>query len=312
MSMLELVRRYTESQPGGSPFRTAVPGLIILRSDQEKLPSHLVFKPSLCITVQGSKWTTFGDRRYDYPAGQALVVSVEMPASSRVSRASPQEPYLGVIVELDRAIMHEVLEALDATPGGQSAAHGQRPARAADADTMEGPAGAGVFVTNFSGPLADCVLRMVRLLDTPQAIPVLAPLIMREICYWLLAGPQGADVARMALANSHVRRVINAIHTLRDQFTQALSIDQLAAVAQMSPSAFHRQFKALTSMTPLQYQKQMRLLEARHRMLAGTANAETAAYQVGYESASQFSREYARMFGAPPRRDIEALKSSAG
>jgi AraC-like DNA-binding protein len=296
MSLLELVRRHTETQPGGSPFRTAVPGLIILRSDQEKLPSHLVFKPSLCITVQGSKWTTFGDRRYDYPAGQALVVSVEMPASSRVSQASPREPFLGVIVELDRAIMHEVLEALDA------------------GDARDEPgvvAGAGIFVTNFGGPLADCVLRMVRLLDMPQAIPVLAPLIMREICYWLLTGPQGADVARLALANSHVRRVINAIHTLRDQFTQALSIDDLAAVAQMSPSAFHRQFKALTSMTPLQYQKQMRLLEARHRMLAGTANAETAAYQVGYESPSQFSREYARMFGAPPRRDIEALKSSA-
>jgi AraC-like DNA-binding protein len=299
MSLLELVRRYTETQPGGSPFRTPVPGLIILRSDQEKLPSHLVFKPSLCITVQGSKWTTFGDHRYDYPAGQALVVSVEMPASSRVSQASPQEPFLGVIVELDRAIMHEVLETLNAA--GAGVAEGE----------PDGRSGAGVFVTNFGGPLADCVLRMVRLLDTPQAIPVLAPLVMREICYWLLAGPQGADVARMALANSHVRRVINAIHTLRDRFTQALSIDDLATVAQMSPSTFHRQFKALTSMTPLQYQKQMRLLEARHRMLAGTANAETAAYQVGYESASQFSREYARMFGAPPRRDIEALKASA-
>jgi len=305
MSLLELARRHTETQPGGSPFRTPVPGLILLRSEHEKLPAHLVFRPSLCITVQGSKWSTFGGCRYVYGAGQALVVSVEMPAISRIEQASPHQPYLGVIIELDLATMHETLEKLetlkplDTLPGSG----------AVEEDAA--PAGPGVFVANFDGPLADCALRMVRLLDTPSAIPAIAPLIMREICYWLLAGPQGSDVARMALANGHVRRVVNAIHVLRDQFTQALSIDELAAVAQMSASAFHRQFKALTAMTPLQYQKQLRLLEARHRMLAGTANAETAAYQVGYESASQFSREYARMFGAPPRRDIEALKSAA-
>lgn len=300
MSLLELVRRYTDAQCGGSPFRTAVPGLIVLRSDQETLPSHLVFKPSLCITVQGSKWTTFGNRRYDYPAGHALVVSVETPAHSRIVRASPEEPFLGVVVELDLAVIYEVLEVLDAADD-----------RAGMRVVVNEAAGPGVFVTNFGGPLSDCVLRMVRLLDTAHAIPVVAPLIMRELCYWLLAGPQGGVVARMALANRHVRRVLNAIHLLRDQFTQAVSIDDLAAVAQMSTSAFHRQFKALTAMTPMQYQKQLRLLEARHRMLAGTANAEAAAYQVGYESPSQFSREYARMFGAPPRRDIEALQSSA-
>jgi AraC-like DNA-binding protein len=305
MSLLELVRRYTEAPAGGVPFRTPVPGLILLRSDEERMPSHMVFKPSLCVTVQGSKWTTFGDRRYDYPAGQALVVSIEMPAHSRIEGASPQEPFLGVVVELDLAVMHEVLEAFDArgagTPVGNPPVDGEAPERDLP--------GHGVFVTNFAGPLADCVLRMVRLLDAPDAIPVLAPLIMKEICYWLLTGPQGGDVARLALANAHARRVINAIHVLRDQYMQALSIDDLAAVAQMSTSAFHRQFKALTSMTPLQYQKQLRLMEARNRMLAGTANAETAAYQVGYESPSQFSREYARMFGAPPRRDIEALKA---
>jgi transcriptional regulator GlxA family with amidase domain len=151
---------------------------------------------------------------------------------------------------------------------------------------------------------------MVRLLDTPQAIPILAPMIMREICYWLLSGPDGSEVARVVLANSHAQRVVNAIHALRDQFTETVRIEELAAVAQMSPSTFHRQFKALTSMTPLQYQKQLRLLEARNLMVAGEANAEAAAYQVGYESPSQFSREYARTFGAPPRRDIATLKTA--
>ena len=126
---------------------------------------------------------------------------------------------------------------------------------------------------------------------------------MREICYWLLAGPHGGDIARLAIANTSPQRVVCAVHSLRDRFRQAVPVEQLAAIARMSPSAFHRQFKALTSFTPLQYQKQLRLLEARRLLMSGAANAETASLEVGYESPSQFSREYARMFGAPPKRD---------
>ena len=291
-ALIEAVKRYTDQQAGkGSPFITAIDGMAILRADHEKPASHLIMKPALCVVVQGTKWTTFGDRRYDYPAGRALVVSVEMPAFSRVVEASPAEPFLAIVIQFDLAVMRDVMERLEAPP------------------ELEDNLGRGVFVTDFDGPLADCVLRMVRLLDTPQAIPILAPMIMREICYWLLTGPHGGEVAKVVLANSHAQRVVTAIHTLRDQFAETIRIEELAAVAQMSPSAFHRQFKALTSMTPLQYQKQLRLLEARHLMVTGDANAEVAAYQVGYESASQFSREYARMFGAPPRRDIATLKT---
>ena len=291
-ALIEAVKRYTDEQAGkGSPFITAIDGMAILRADYEKPASHLIMKPALCVVVQGTKWTTFGDRRYDYPAGRALVVSVEMPAFSRVVEASPAEPFLAIVIQFDLAVMRDVMERLEAPP------------------ELEDNLGRGVFVTDFDGSLADCVLRMVRLLDTPQAIPILAPMIMREICYWLLTGPHGGEVAKVVLANSHAQRVVTAIHTLRDQFAETIRIEDLAAVAQMSPSAFHRQFKALTSMTPLQYQKQLRLLEARHLMVTGDANAEVAAYQVGYESASQFSREYARMFGAPPRRDIATLKT---
>ncbi len=292
-ALLETVKRYIDAQAGESPFATAIEGLTILRSDHEKYPSHLIFKPALCVVVQGAKWTTFGDRRFDYRAGQALVVSVEMPALSRVTKASPAEPYLSVIIEFDLAVMSEVMAELDAPP------------------SFAGHVGRGVFVTDFDGPLADCVLRMVRLLDTPRAISGLSPAIMREICFWLLAGPHGGEIAKVALANGHTGKVINAIYALRDQFADTVRIEDLAAIAQMSPSAFHRQFKALTSMTPLQYQKQLRLLEARHLLVSGAANAETAAFQVGYESPSQFSREYARMFGAPPRRDIAALRVRA-
>jgi AraC-like DNA-binding protein len=293
-ALLEAVTRYTDQHAGESnPLLTAIHNMAILRTDNERPPSHLIMRPALCVVVQGAKWTTFGDRRYDYRAGQALVVSVEMPALSRVAQASPEKPFLGVVIEFDLALMRDVMERLATPP------------------TPEDPFGHGVFVANFEGPLSDCVLRLVRLLDTPHAIPIIAPLIMREICYWLLSGPDGSEVARMVLATGHAQRVVNAIHALRDQFTETVRIEDLAAVAQMSPSAFHRQFKALTSMTPLQYQKQLRLLQARNLMVAGEANAEAAAYQVGYESPSQFSREYTRMFGAPPRRDIAMLRMAA-
>ncbi|WP_413739028.1 AraC family transcriptional regulator N-terminal domain-containing protein [Sodalis sp. RH21] len=291
--LAQAVKRYTDMQATESPFATAIPGLTLLRSDHAKHPAHVIFKPALCVVAQGAKWTTFGDRRFDYGAGQALVVSVEMPALSRVVAASAQQPYLGVVIEFDLAVMSDVMHRIDTPP--QAAAQVDR----------------GVFVSDFDGPLADCVLRMVQLLDRPEAIAMLAPVIMREICYWLLTGPHGGEVARIALANGHTQKIIHAINVLRERFTAAMPIEELAAIAQLSPSAFHRQFKALTAMTPLQYQKQLRLLEARHLLVSGAANAETAAFQVGYESPSQFSREYARMFGAPPRRDIAALRAVA-
>ncbi len=292
-SLAEAVARYADAQAGESPFATAIEGLAILRSDHARPPSHLIFKPALCIVAQGAKRAIFGDKQFDYRAGQALVVSVEMPGAGRVVAASPGEPYLGVVIEFDLAVMQEVMEGLDAPP------------------PPGGDACGGVFVTDFAGPLTDCVLRMVRLLGTPNAIPMLCPAIMREICYWLLTGPHGGQVARIALATSHARRVVTAIHALRERFAEPVRIEELARAAQMSPSAFHRQFKALTSVTPLQYQKQLRLLEARHLMAAGAANVEAASFQVGYESPSHFSREYSRMFGVPPRRDIAGLRALA-
>jgi AraC-like DNA-binding protein len=288
--LTEAVTRYTDAQGGESPFATGIDGLTILRSNHESRPNHLILKPALCIVVQGAKWTTFGDKRFDYRAGQALVVSVEMPAFGRVTEASAEEPFLGVIIEFDLAAMRDVMEGLDSPP------------------TAGGDLGRGVFVTDFEGPLADCALRVVRLLETPKAIPMLYPSIMREICYWLLTGPHGGNVAKMTLANSHAERLINAIHALRDRFAEPVRIDELAAIAQLSPSAFHRQFKALTSMTPLQYQKQLRLLEARRLMISNPVNVEAAAFEVGYESPSQFSREYSRMFGVAPRRDVASLR----
>jgi AraC-like DNA-binding protein len=228
-----------------------------------------------------------------YRAGEALVIGVETPSVGRVIEASPDAPCLVMALELDLAILRSVAETLDPPP---------RPSEAV---------GLGVFVSDFQGPLADCALRLARLLETPAAIPALQPGIMREIGYWLLTGPHGADIARMMAVSGPSHRLQRAVQALRERFAKPVRIDELAAIAQMSPSSFHRQFKALTSFTPLQYQKQLRLLEARRLMTARGFNVEAAGFQVGYESASQFSREYARTFGAPPKRDVKRLQAVA-
>jgi AraC-like DNA-binding protein len=283
--------RYTARQSGESPFVTAIDGLAIMRSDHPKPPNHMISRPAICIVAQGAKWAIFGGNKLEYRAGQALLVGVESPSVGRVVEASPGEPCLVLAFELDLAIMRSVAEGLDTPPRAR------------------GEPGRGVFVTDFQGPLADCALRLVRLLDTPEAIATLYPVIMREVCYWLLTGPHGGDVARLALANSPSQPVISAMHSLRRRFSEPIRVDELAAIARMSSSAFHRRFKALTSLTPLQYQKQLRLLEARRLMASRAFNVEAAAFEVGYESASQFSREYARLFGAPPKRDLRYLRT---
>ncbi len=284
--------RHMERQPGESPFATAIDSVVMMRSDHPKPPSHLMFRPSMCIVAQGTKWASFGGDQLEYRAGQALVIGVDTPSIGRVVEASPGEPCLVLAFELDLAIMRSVAEGLDLPP------------------RSSGKPGRGVLVTDFQGPLADCALRLVRLLDTPRAIPALYPVIMQEVSYWLLTGPHGGDVAKLTLLNSPSRPVLNALHNLRDRFRETVRVEELAAIARLGASAFHRQFKALTGMTPLQYQKQLRLHEARRLVVSNAFNVETACFQVGYESSSQFSRDYSRLFGAPPKRDATAMKTA--
>ena len=292
-TLVEALLRWTGSQAGTSPFATPIQGLILLRSDHPKHPAFLVYKPTLCIVVQGAKWAIFGEERIEYRPGQALLVSVEMPGFGYVSESSPSEPDLGIVLELDTALMREVLDTMKNPPS-------------ASGTTVK-----GVHLSDFDGPLAESVLRLVQLLDTPEAISVLYASTMREICYRLLAGPHAAQALRMTLGSSHAGQVIAAIHSLRDRFAEPVRMEELAAVAGMSVSAFHRQFKAVTARTPLQYQKQLRLMEARRLLISEDVNVESAAYQVGYESPSQFSREYTRMFGAAPKRESAAFRSAA-
>jgi len=284
-ALLDKVKNYTDTHPGQSPYMTPIETLALFRSDYPKNPEHRMMQPALCLVVQGEKWAELGGKRHYYKVGQALVVSIDIPTFGCVSEASPDEPYFGIILGLDPTIMREVIEQLPV-------------------DTQSKPdMGEGLFVTNIEKPLADCMLRMLNLLDTPDAIPVLYPAIMREICYWLLTSPHGNRVAKLTLTNPHTQKLTHAIHFLRKHFTEAILIDELASLANLSPSAFHRQFKAFTSISPLQYQKQLRLLEARRLISSGIETIEKAAFQVGYESPSQFSREYSRMFGHPPSKE---------
>jgi AraC-like DNA-binding protein len=203
-------------------------------------------------------------------------------------------PYLGLSIILDFAIMQEVAEEIHL------------------ALTVSGkPKARGAFVLELNRQLVDCAQHAVRLLETPEAIPTLYRGIMREICYWLLTGPGGNQVSQiMIMANGHDQRIIQTIHTLRDKLSKAIHVEELALAANMSPATFHRQFKSVTGMTPLQYQKQLRLHEARRLMIFSNAMVESAALDVGYASVSQFSREYTRMFGASPRRDVSTWRRS--
>jgi AraC-like DNA-binding protein len=286
-SLLTAVTAYIEDQGGGEGlFPTPIDGFNIVRTFQAMMPMRALYRPSLCVVIQGAKEIRFGEDRLDYGAMECLVVSVELPATGRIVEASPDAPYIGVTIDFDVATMSDVFEQLE-TP----------PIPAAN----PGPC---VFVGQVTEPLADCILRLMRMSRTPEAISILYPSVMREICYWLLSGPHGGEICKLALPESNIERVVKAISLLHVNFAQTLRVDQLAEVANMSSSSFHQHFKALTSMSPLQFQKQLRLLEARRLMVAEAANVAEAAYQVGYESASQFSREYSRTFGVAPKQDV--------
>ena len=250
-------------------------------------------KPALCITVQGEKTATFGFRRHEYRAGQGLVVTAEMPERGTLCAASKDKPYLGLVVELNLETLQEVAEEGFALPG-----------------THTELKGAGPFTLELNSELIDCALRAVRLFDSPDAIPVLYPGIMREICYWLLKSPSGDQLRRiMIMANGQGSKIMQAIQQLRDRFREPVRAEELARAAQMSSTTFHRQFRIITSMAPLQYQKQLRLFEARRLMISEQATVESAAFEVGYASVSQFSREYVRTFGSPPRREVSAWRT---
>ncbi|MDP9532845.1 AraC family transcriptional regulator [Pseudomonas protegens] len=271
-------------------YATAIDSLFVSRHSTSHHFGSVLAQPALCIMAQGRKEVRLADESYNYDPLNYLVVSVSVPLSGKVAIVSPQEPILALRLDIDPGEINALIA--DAGPLGV-------PAR---------PTGRGLYVERLDLAMLDAVLRLTRLLDTPKDIAMLAPLVRREILYRLLRSPQGHRLYEIATANSQGHRVNQAIKWLNGNFVQPLRIDDLAREVNLSVSTLHHRFKAMTAMSPLQYQKQLRLQEARRLMLAEGLEASAAGYRVGYESPSQFSREYSRLFGAPPLRDMARLR----
>ncbi|MBD3642062.1 MAG: AraC family transcriptional regulator [Marinobacter sp.] len=268
---------------------TDVQGLSLHRWEHPTEPTSYMLAPSICLIGQGRKQVVVGEDTFVYDASHFLITSIDLPVVSRILEASPESPYLGLTMEIDlRTLSQLVLE------------H-PIPSERSEADSL------GIAVSSVNGPLLDAFNRLLDLLNHPEDIAALAPLIQREICYRLLMGEQGTRLRHIAASGQHGYRVVRTIEWLKQHYSESMKIEDMASRAGLSVSAFHHHFRAMTSMTPLQFQKRMRLSEARRLMLTEHLDASRAAFQVGYESPSQFSREYSRMFGAPPMQDIRRL-----
>lgn len=285
-----ILERRTDADGG---HQTEIPALKLWRFSRPTEPAPVLQEPAVYVVVQGRKQVTLGDETYVYDRSRYLAVSVDLPVVGNVLEASPEAPYLCLTLTVDP----RELAALIVETG--------RPAPRDDHD------GRALYVSPVRTPLLDALLRLVRLLDAPEDVPVLAPLVLREVSYRLLQGEQFGRLAQMAIGDGRLRRVSGAITWIKEHFAEPLQIEALAGRVHMSPSALHQHFKAATAMSPIQYQKRLRLQEARSLLLAGASSADAVAYEVGYASASQFSREYARLFGQPPRRDAERVRDAA-
>lgn len=284
-----LVQQYVSAAPGEGFVPTAIDGLYLIVATERIALYRQLYRTAICVTLQGVKEARVADRILSYGPGQALAARIDSPAVGSVVEASSDRPYLGIMLALDLEVLREVAASIESIPAGAK---------------LE----PGLFVFDVGNDLERALERLFRLLTVPDAIPVLTQGIIREICYWLLTGPKGAAFADLGLAGTRSRGVIDAISLVRTRFTESLSVGELAEASGMSLSSFHSHFKSLTGVTPLQYQKQLRLFEARRLMLDESMNVSAAAYKVGYESVSQFTREYARFFSATPKQDILVLQ----
>lgn len=290
--LLDMVRRHAQANADATGLaRTAIPGLATIRCAAPSGLDYAISRPLVCLVLQGTKQVAMGAEAVTLHPGDSLLITADVPTVSQVVGASAAAPYLSLVADLDLATIAELTTQMtDPRPGG----------------------GGPVRVAPTDAEVADTALRMMRLLDRPEAVPVLQAQLLRELHYWLLAGRHGAAIRRLGSPGGAVQRVARAVAVLRAEFARPLPVERLASVAGMSASSFHQHFRAVTSLSPLQFQKQLRLIEARRLMLWEGLTAGSAAYAVGYESVPQFTREYRRMFGRPPGRDIVAARQQAG
>lgn len=284
----QLITRHAKSPPAA----LAASGIKAVSAESPTEITHHVLEPMLAVVAQGAKRAVLGDRIYEYAAGQYLVVSVDLPIAGHVFQASRERPYLAAGFTLKPTTIATLLLEMAAS----------------DRPSTE-PAGLGV--SNAPRELLESVVRTLRMLDRPRDAAVLGPMLEREILWWLLNGEQGAMVRQIGLADSRLSQVSRAIRWIRVHHAEPIRIEALADMAAMSASSLHRHFRAVTTMSPLQYQKLIRLQEARSRLLAASQDIAAVGLSVGYDSPSQFSRDYSRLFGAPPGRDVARLRTDS-
>ncbi|OYX31810.1 MAG: AraC family transcriptional regulator [Caulobacterales bacterium 32-69-10] len=294
--LAEIIDRHV---PAEGMHPSILPRLSLIRSCRptEAVPS--VYRPSLCIIAQGRKQVELGGRSYVYDPAKYLLVSVDLPLVGSILEASLERPYLCLALDIDLPALSDLIQQSAPEPAPQSM--GQ---------PMGQPMGPALGVSQVEPGLLDAALRLARLLDTPADAPALAPLAEREILYRLLSGAQAPMIRHIAAAESRLAKVSRAIAWLRRHYAQPVSVERLAAEAGMSPSSFHSHFKAATTLSPLQYRTRVRLQEARRMMVVEAMDAASAGFAVGYESPSQFSRDYSRLYGAPPLKDANRLRGS--
>ncbi|ONG56303.1 AraC family transcriptional regulator [Pseudoroseomonas deserti] len=290
--LLDAVRRHADACADRHGLAsTPIPGLTTVRAAAPSGLVHAIARPLVCLVLQGSKAVSMGPARFSFSAGDLLLISADVPTVSQITAASRVAPYYSLVLELDPAVI-----------AGLAVRMGP---------PVPEPAGSAVRLDPTAAEVADAALRLMRLLDRPEAAPLLQKPLLTEIHYWLLAGRHGAAIRRLGWPDGPAQRIARAVALLRSDYAQPLPTARLAAAAGMSLSAFHAHFRAVTSLTPLQFQKQLRLIEARRLMQAEGAGASQAAFAVGYESVPQFTREYGRLFGQPPVRDARQAREAA-
>ncbi|CAN7322083.1 AraC family transcriptional regulator [Rhizobium rhizogenes] len=288
----ELASIIARFAPGEGEHRTPIEGLNLYRQAAATVWQHGAYRPCFAVVVQGRKTLTVGADTYHYGVGEYILTALDLPVSTQVTNAGSETPYLCFGMALDSERLKELLSRVSI------------PREAVTAEPVR-----GLAVNPASPELLDASLRLLRLLDRPEDIPAMAPLIEQEILYRLLTGPNGPRLLQVAMAESQSNRVARAVAWIRGNFSQPLRIEELAERAGMSVSSLHHHFKAVTAMTPIQYQKQLRLHEARRLMIVEQLDVGSAGHRVGYQSPSQFSREYSRLYGLSPLRDVEGMRS---
>ncbi|MGG3468479.1 AraC family transcriptional regulator [Neobacillus pocheonensis] len=285
----KLIERYT-GQDG--VHSTSIPSLFLIRESIISEPISRVNEPSFCIIVQGEKEVWLGKEFFRYGPGHYIVASVDLPVTGQVIKASSDSPYLALKLEFSSSEILDVLNDREIHSGQRKNAK------------------RAMFISEVEPSLLDAVFRLACLLDNPIHIPILAPLFKKEILYWILQGPKGEALGQMALEGSNALQIRNVIEHIMYNYEKSFRIEDLAEIANMSAASLHRHFKEVTAMSPIQFQKQLRLQEARRLLLAESSDVADVAFRVGYESQSQFSREYSRMFGFSPRSDINRLREN--